>query len=404
MSQEKLDTASSFSSSNNNPSSHATSALHILLSPDGYYTYLQIKKQPTTAKSLLSSSTKKDENDKSNQNYDKSKIEKNYRRLSLKLHPDRPGGDAETFRVLERAKCVLMSDKLRKEYDLVGLDLEEEDNHDKSQENDTDGDDQDEKKSDSGSSGNPDSVIGQMASVAVAGMLQLAVRTAMMAFVSLFITKYKYTTIPIILFLFYTSFKINKARRGSNGALIGFFDVASPLFLSVGIFLMYSGRLTLSDGNDESSTANRSSWSWTFWAGEAIVMTMFALNSVTGQENSVLIASVPLGIGLFILFMLVCLWIRGKTWRYVTILGFEVGLALLACLIFPIMEMILEEIMNEKLKKVGDKVRLYSKVMEESYNMKLEEQKRNMKGGGDNGSQKFKSGISGSESLVGEID
>ena len=40
---------------------------------------------------------------------------------------------------------------------------------------------------------------------------------------------------------------------------------------------------------------------------------------------------------------------------------------------FPIMEMILEEIMNEKLRKVGERVRHYSKVMEDSYKAQLAE-------------------------------
>ena len=160
------------SSTLSNSSSHATSALHILLSPDGYYTYLQIPKQAPTHKSLL---TKNEESDKT-KTIDKSKIEKNYRKLSLKLHPDRPGGDAETFRVLERAKCVLMSDKLRKEYDLLGLDLEEEEHHDNGDVDDA-GNGEDEKKADSGTSSNPDSVMSHMASATVASILQLGVRT-----------------------------------------------------------------------------------------------------------------------------------------------------------------------------------------------------------------------------------
>lgn len=156
-------------SSSMSASSHSTSALHILQSPDGYYTYLQIPKEPTTHTSLLPNDDKKEKT----VTIDKVKIEKNYRRLSLKLHPDRPGGDAETFRMLERAKCVLMSDKLRKEYDLLGLDLEEEEDHQDGNADDS-GDGDDEKKA---ASSSPDSVMSQMASATVASILQLAVRT-----------------------------------------------------------------------------------------------------------------------------------------------------------------------------------------------------------------------------------
>ena len=152
-------------------SSYSTSALHILQSPDGYYTYLQIPKQLATHKSLIS---KKDDSEKTAT--DKTKIEKNYRKLSLRLHPDRPGGDAETFRMLERAKCVLMSDKLRKEYDLLGLDLDEEEHHDSDEHNDS-GDGHDDKKSGSSSSSNPHSILSDMAGSTVAGILQLVMRT-----------------------------------------------------------------------------------------------------------------------------------------------------------------------------------------------------------------------------------
>ena len=152
--------------------SASKSAIRILQAPDGYYTYLKIEKLPaSTHRSLLS----KSDGDAGGQ-LDKTKIEKNYRKLSLKLHPDRPGGNAETFRMLERAKCVLMSDKLRKEYDLLGLDLEEEDEH-QHDDGDDNGGGEDEKKADASS--NPDSVISHMASATVAVILQLAIRTGM---------------------------------------------------------------------------------------------------------------------------------------------------------------------------------------------------------------------------------
>jgi hypothetical protein len=74
---------------------------------------------------------------------------------------------------LERAKHVLLSDKLRKQYDLLGLDLEEDDHADESHQEDEDGNTGDEKKD----SGTPDGVLGQMASSTVAAFLQMAVRT-----------------------------------------------------------------------------------------------------------------------------------------------------------------------------------------------------------------------------------
>ena len=194
----------------------------------------------------------------------------------------------------------------------------------------------------------------------------------MMAFVSLLLTKYKYITIAAILFLLYTSFQINRAR--SSGTLsIGLFDVVAPMIISTGLVLMYYGRVPPPLLEDGATNTSYSFWSWTFWCGEALVMAMFAINSLTGKENSVLQPSPPVIVGFYILSMIICLILRGKTWRYVTVLGFEMGLALLAVIVFPIMEMILEEILNEKLKKVGEKVRQYAKTTEEVYKMKLEE-------------------------------
>ena len=84
----------------------------------------------------------------------------------------------------------MLNDKLRKEYDVLGLDLEEEeDQHDNQDEQmDDDGSDGSEthsnadknareKKNSSGNSS--DSVIGRMASAALAGLLQTAIRTGM---------------------------------------------------------------------------------------------------------------------------------------------------------------------------------------------------------------------------------
>ena len=128
-----------------------------LISPDGYYTYFGIPK-PTAADiaktaSDVSSSfvpatdkstkSKKDGNNNSSSSstmnerkkigagggVDPDEIKKKYRKLSLKHHPDK-GGDVDTFRAINRAMRVLLDDKLRKQYDILGLDLDDdEDTH-----------------------------------------------------------------------------------------------------------------------------------------------------------------------------------------------------------------------------------------------------------------------------------
>jgi DnaJ-class molecular chaperone len=44
-------------------------------------------------------------------------IKKQYRKLSLELHPDRPGGDANKFKIINEAYETLSDDQRRKQYD-----------------------------------------------------------------------------------------------------------------------------------------------------------------------------------------------------------------------------------------------------------------------------------------------
>jgi hypothetical protein len=189
----------------------------------------------------------------------------------------------------------------------------------------------------------------------------------MMAAASLYVTRWKYTTIPAILFLLYTTFQIYKARGLTTpSGMISTWDIASPLLISFGLLIMYFGR----------SDSEEGPWTKTFWMGEAMVMTIFCLNTIASREESTLRPSLPLGMGLFVLFGLIALYIRGKGWRYLGCLSIELGCALIAVIVFPMMEMVMETLMDEKLKKVGERVRLYSKVMEESYNAKFEEMEK----------------------------
>ena len=122
-------------------------------------------------------------------------------------------------------------------------------------------------------------------------------------------------------------------------------------------------------------------WSKLFWTGEVLVMTMFCLNTLASNEASFLRPSLVLGIACYIFFGLIGLYIRGKGWRYLTFLAIELGCALVAVLVFPIMEMIMETLVDEKMKKVGERVRLYSKVMEENYQNQLKQMEKKLKGG-----------------------
>ena len=169
-------------------SSDSESALIELLAPDGYYRYLGVTKplvgpvsaaepsgkEANTASSSSSSSTAGNNNAAATVTaIDEDAIKKNYRKLSLRHHPDKSGGDADTFRVLNRAQRVLLNPKLRKQYDILGIDLDDddEDHHQSSSNNDSPEDD--DGKETSSSQG----IVQEIASTVLAGVIQLAVRT-----------------------------------------------------------------------------------------------------------------------------------------------------------------------------------------------------------------------------------
>lgn len=126
-----------------------------LLSPDGYYTYFGID-IPTSDDAEL----------------DLDAIKKQYRRLSLRHHPDKPGGDADTFRILNRAQKVLSDQKLRQQYNLLGLDL-----HDDEDALASNGGSSDEaRSSESGDAPESQGIIQTIANTALTVVIQFGVR------------------------------------------------------------------------------------------------------------------------------------------------------------------------------------------------------------------------------------
>lgn len=148
----------------------------------------------------------------------------------------------------------------------------------------------------------------------------------------------------------------------------------SPMVIAFGVYCMYRGRryvmITTPDTADASiaeevgvvGTATIATtyleWSWTFWLGETTVMSSFLCNSFEKQTRGLIV-------GFSIFSLLLSLWLRGKFWRYGTLLGLEAFVAILIVIVFPIMEMILESIVEEKMKKVGEKIRAHDKRMKE---------------------------------------
>ena len=96
-------------------------------------------------------------------------------------------------------------------------------------------------------------------------------------------------------------------------------------------------------------------------AAQLRLMTSFLSNSFENRQ--------PHPRAVFALFcalsLILSLWLRGRFWRYTTLLGFEGVIALLVVLAFPVMEMILESIVEEKMRKVGEKIRAHDVRMRE---------------------------------------
>jgi len=373
-------------------------ALELLLSPDGYYTYLSIPKPDPSSLTnpyLDAALTAGTSSTPENSIIDLDQVKKNYRRLSLKHHPDRRGGNEETFRALNRAKVVLSSPKLRREYDLIGLDLEDdaEEVHHEEEDGSTvggaksqgQGDTDDKTHTNNNNHNNntndtnnnnskTDTVMSHLASATLAGVLQMVVRTALMGIVSVLLSRYTILTILTIGMLVFLSTRIYSALKvAAKGAgvplnyLVGLKEVCVPLMIAGGVYCMFRGRRfvveketenggggedVVGDGTVAVQETMYHSWTWTFWLGEALVMTLFIANSFEKRSPGLLALFTTIS-GIF------ALWLRGQFWRYATLLGFQGVIALLVVLAFPIMEMILEQIVEEKMKKVGEKIRAH---------------------------------------------
>jgi curved DNA-binding protein CbpA len=121
-------------------------------------------------------------NNSKQDNVDVDLIKKNYRKLSIKHHPDKPNGDVETFRLLKRAQTVLSSPKLRQQYDILGIDLDDDDEHHyEDHPGGNDNNSTDDTNTGSGNGPEPQTtsqgIVHEIASMALTSVLQIGVRT-----------------------------------------------------------------------------------------------------------------------------------------------------------------------------------------------------------------------------------
>jgi hypothetical protein len=165
----------------------------------------------------------------------------------------------------------------------------------------------------------------------------------MMGAVSVIVIRYLWTLVPALAFLAFIAVRIY-----TTAAPAGSKDMLSPFMIAIGLLVMYysqEGRF------------------WWYLAGESLVIYMFTWNSL-----GPILKTTPLYVGVGLFSVLSALWFRGKFWNYILVIGLEMFVALFIALAFPIMEMVLEAILNDKLKKVGDKVRAHHAHLERYYN------------------------------------
>jgi hypothetical protein len=172
------------------------------------------------------------------------------------------------------------------------------------------------------------------------------------------------TLFPTLGFLAFIFYKVRQAPVESS------LELMSPFFIGFGMIIMYqassgSWSTISSDGTQQTN--------WLlYWLGESITISMFTYNSMEIKPS----LANPLYFGAMVIFgILSALWFRGKVWNYLVVIGLEVFFAIFIAVSFPVFEMILDAILNDKLKKVGDKIRAQHRVMERYY------QQQNSSGG-----------------------
>jgi hypothetical protein len=174
----------------------------------------------------------------------------------------------------------------------------------------------------------------------------------MLGSVSVVIVRYRWTLYPALAFLAFIIFRIfQQQSRLSGGSL---YDTLPPTLIATGLLLMHSAL-----GDNET-------WNKQFWIGESVVIGMFLYNSLSflPLHNALVLAA------LVAFSLLSALWFRGNWWNYAVFIGLIVLFAVIVALAFPIMELLFEAILNEKLKKVGDKVRHHHQILQNHYEKK----------------------------------
>lgn len=177
-----------------------------------------------------------------------------------------------------------------------------------------------------------------------------------MAFVACAVVRYRLLLYPSLIFMCYIVVRIIQIRDLEMSWTGEIMAAMVPVGTIFGLVAMHYGRTATGD------------WTIWFWMGEATVIGGFTFHSITALPATKLVMLLTI-----IFSTVVSLWFRGKFWNYAIVFVMEALLALFVALAFPIFEFILESILNEKLKKVGEKVRAHHALLEKHYESKLTE-------------------------------
>jgi hypothetical protein len=205
----------------------------------------------------------------------------------------------------------------------------------------------------------------------------------MLMIVSVLITRFWWLLYPALGFLGYVGYHIHRTmqqqpkQHHTIPTLLYYYS--SPIIMTIGLLLMYNGRRYIF-----SLKYPMIHYTYTFWYGESLVITMFIYNSIPvdwivqqSQNDTRIFGIITCMILLFSSIVSLCL--HGAIWNYIIVLGMIIGLGLLVALTFPLMELVLETILNEKLKLIGEKIRIHHTFMKTYYENKYNKNSINNK-------------------------
>jgi hypothetical protein len=173
---------------------------------------------------------------------------------------------------------------------------------------------------------------------------------AIMGAASVIAVRYRLTFYPSLIFMAYVLFRIvQQAPKVPGGSLR---DTIPPCIIVIGLSIMF-----------HAAWAEKYSWSLRYWIGETLVIAVISYNSLSllPLANPLVVAAIGF------LAALAALWFRGNFWNYLITIVFLGFLAILVAFAFPLMELVLDAILQDKLKKVGERVRHQHKMLKVYY-------------------------------------